>query len=373
MSVPFLDLHRQHAAIGAEIEAAVSRVLGSHRFILGPEVERLEEEIAAVCGTAHGVGVASGTDALMLALSATGVAPGDAVVTSPFSFFATASSIARLGARPVFADINPATFNLDPVSVSMHAPKNTRALMPVHLFGQCADVEMLTQAAGAAGAAGVKVVEDAAQAIGAVRHGKPAGSLGDAGCLSFYPTKNLGGAGDGGMVVTDDAEVAGAVRRLRAHGDVGRYDHRELGMNSRLDTLQAAILLVKAGHLARWNQARRARAAVYDELLADVGGDLTRPATEPGNEHTYHQYVIRSSRRDALAVHLKERGIGSAVYYPIPLHLQACFSSLGYREGDFPVAETACREVLALPLYPELTDDEQTRVADAIRAFYRTA
>ena len=373
MSVPFLDLHRQYAAIRPAIEAAVASVLQSQRFILGPEVEQLEQEIAAACATRHGVGVASGTDALILALAANGVGPGDAVVTSPFSFFATASSIARLGARPVFADINPATYNLDPVSVSIHAPKGARALMPVHLFGQCADVETLTEAARAAGASGIKVVEDAAQAIGAARHGKPAGSLGEAGCLSFYPTKNLGGAGDGGMVVTNDDDIALRVRRLRAHGDVGRYDHRELGMNSRLDTLQAAILVVKARHLAQWNDARRARAASYESLLADAGGDLVLPATEPGNLHTYHQYVIRTRRRDALAGHLNQRGIGCAVYYPIPLHLQACFSSLSHRAGDFPVAESACREVLALPLYPELTNEEQVQVADAIRTFYRTA
>ena len=373
MSVPFLDLHRQYAAIGPQLEAAVARVLQSQRFILGPEVELLEREIASFCATRHGVGVASGTDALILALAASSVGPGDSVVTSPFSFFATASSIARLGARPVFADINPATFNLDPVSVSMHAPKNTRALMPVHLFGQCADVETLRQAAGAAGAKDVRVVEDAAQAIGATRHDRPAGSLGDAGCLSFYPTKNLGGAGDGGMVVTDNEDTARAVRRLRAHGDAGRYDHRELGMNSRLDSLQAAVLMVKMGHLAQWNDARRARAAVYEELLADAGGDLRLPVTEAGNLHTFHQYVIRSSRRDALARHLTERGIGNAVYYPIPLHLQKCFSSHGHHAGDFPIAETACREVLALPLYPELTDAEQDQVADAIRVFFRTA
>ena len=256
MSVPFLDLHRQYAAIGSQLEAAVARVLQSQRFILGPEVELLEREIASFCAT---------------------------------------------------------------------------------------------------------------------RHDRPAGSLGDAGCLSFYPTKNLGGAGDGGMVVTDNEDTARAVRRLRAHGDAGRYDHRELGMNSRLDTMQAAVLMVKMGHLAQWNEARRARAAVYDELLAGVGGDLRLPVIEAGNRHTYHQYVVRSARRDALAHHLAERGIGNAVYYPIPLHLQKCFSSLGHREGDFPFAETACREVLALPLYPELTDAEQSHVADAIRVFFRTA
>ena len=372
MSVPFLDLHRQYAAIGRQIETAVAEVFESQKFILGPRVERLEREIAAVCATRHGIGVASGTDALILALSALDVGPGDTVVTSPFTFFATASSIARIGARAVFADIDPATFNLDPVSVSMHAPRGARALMPVHLFGQCADVETLVEAVKAAGATRIRVVEDAAQAIGATRHGRPAGALGDAGCLSFYPTKNLGGAGDAGMVVTNDDDTAVRVRRLRAHGDVGRYDHREIGMNSRLDELQAAVLLIKTAHLARWNDERRARAAVYDALLADAGGELILPSTQQGNLHTWHQYVIRTRRRDAMARYLGERGIGTAVYYPIPLHLQACFASLGHREGDFPAAEAACREVLALPLYPELTESEQTQVADAIRSFHRS-
>lgn len=370
MSVPFLDLTRQYTAIRDEIDRAVSRALESQRFILGPEVEQLEKEVAAICRVRHGIGVASGTDALILALQAVGVKRGDGVVTSPFSFFATASSIARLGARPYFVDIDENTFNLDPAAVGRDTEPDTRAVMPVHIFGQCSEVEKIQDAVRDAIGFDVPIVEDAAQAIGAMRHARPAGSLGAAGCLSFYPTKNLGGAGDGGMVVTHDADVAQRVRRLRAHGDAGRYDHQDLGMNSRLDTIQAAILLVKAKHLETWNQARRERAGVYDRLLAGAGGDLRLPVTAAGNQHTYHQYVIRTARRDDLARHLGERGIGSAVYYPIPLHRQACFASLGYREGDFPRAEAACREVLALPLYPEIREDEQERVAEAIREFF---
>jgi dTDP-4-amino-4,6-dideoxygalactose transaminase len=372
MTVPFLDLKRQYATIREEVERAVGAVLESQQFILGPEVERLEQEIAALCGTRHGIGVASGTDALMLALQAVGVKAGDAVLTSAFSFFATASSITRLGARPVFADIEEETFNIDPSSVEAAAVPETSAIMPVHIFGQCAAVETIREAVASATGRQAAVVEDAAQAIGAARNGRPAGSLGDAGCLSFYPTKNLGGAGDGGMVVTNDERIALRVKRLRAHGDVGRYDHREVGMNSRLDSLQAAILRVKAARLADWNDARRARAREYASLLADVGGDLRLPRVAEGNVHTYHQYVIRTRRRDALAEFLAGRGIGSAIYYPTPLHLQPCFASLGYRAGDLPRTEAACREVLALPLYPELSAQEQQSVASAIREFFRT-
>jgi dTDP-4-amino-4,6-dideoxygalactose transaminase len=318
--------------------------------------------------------VASGTDALMLALQAAGVGPGDAVVTSSFSFFATASSVARLGARPVFADIDESSFNLDPAEAARAAREAgaaARAVMPVHIFGQCAEVETIREAVDSALGRPVIQIEDAAQAIGASRGGRAAGALGEAGCFSFYPTKNLGGAGDGGMVVTDDDEMARTVRRLRAHGDVGRYDHHDLGMNSRLDSLQAAILMVKARHLAAWNEARRQRAALYDRLLAEAGGDLRLPAVTPGNVHTYHQYVVRTRHRDALAKFLADRGIGSAVYYPTPLHLQPCFASLGYRQGDLPRTEAACREVLALPIYPELTTGEQGAVAEAIVGFFR--
>ena len=369
MGVVFLDLKRQYQTLREEISRAVGEVLESQHFILGPEVERLESEVAALCGTRHGVAVASGTDALILALQALQVKTADTVVTSSFSFFATASSVARLGARPVFADIDEATFNLDPADVARVARPDTRAVMPVHIFGQCAPVERIAQAAAAAIGRAVPMVEDAAQAIGATRHGRPAGSLGDAGCLSFYPTKNLGGAGDGGMVVTQDAGVAARVRSLRAHGDAGRYDHREVGMNSRLDALQAAVLRVKARRLAAWNEARRERAALYDRMLSGVEG-LVLPRVEEGNQHTYHQYVVRARRRDQLARFLDGRGIGTAVYYPRPLHLQPCFASLGYREGDLPHTEAACREVLALPIYPELARAEQEQVAEAIRDFF---
>ena len=370
--VSFLDLTRQHAVLKEDLERAVAGVLGSQKFILGPEVELLEKEIALACHVPHGVGVASGTDALMLALQALGVGPGDDVITSPFSFFASASAVARLGARPRFADIDAGTFNLDPAAIARSAGSRIRALVPVHLFGQCAEVESLKSAAEAAAGRNLAVVEDAAQAIGARRRGTPAGALGDAGCFSFYPTKNLGGAGDGGMIVTASDEVASRARRLRAHGDAGRYDHRELGMNSRLDSLQAAILRVKLKRLESWNEARRERAAAYDELLGGVA-ELKLPVTLSGNVHTFHQYVIRTKRRDELARHLSARGIGTAVYYPIPLHLQACFAYLGHKPGDYPAAEAACREVLALPLYPELTPSEQALVGQEIVKFFRGA
>lgn len=371
MSVPFLDLSRQYASMRTDIESAVGSVLEGQRFILGPEVGRLEEALASKCGALHGVGVASGTDALILALQGMGIKEGDEVLTTPFSFFATASCIARVGARPVFADIDEATCTLDPEAVAREAGPRTRAILPVHIFGQCAPMRETARAVASALGRAVPLVEDAAQAIGASRMGRPAGSQGSAACFSFYPTKNLGGAGDGGMLVTDDADLAARVRRLRAHGDAGRYDHREVGINSRLDTIQAAILLVKLKRLDDWNEARRVRAATYDRLLADAGGDLRLPVTAAGNVHTFHQYVVRTSRRDALARHLREQGIGTAVYYPQPLHLQPCFASLGYRPGRFPRSEAACREVLALPIYPELTEGEQERVADAVRGFFR--
>ncbi len=371
MKVPFLDLGRQHAAVRAQMEGALRSVLDHQRFILGPEVEALESQVASLCGVSHGVGVASGTDALILALQALGVGPGDEVVTSAFSFFATGSAIARLGAKPIFADIEPAGFTLDPAAVAALRARQVRALMPVHLFGQCADMESLADAAHVLGDRDLPMVEDAAQAIGAMRNGRAAGSLGAAGCLSFYPTKNLGGAGDGGMVVSGDASLAARVRSLRAHGDAGRYDHRELGMNSRLDSLQAALLLVKLGHLASWNQARRSLADAYAGLLSDRPGGITLPATLAGSQHTWHQYVIRAPRRDELAAHLTRDGIGSAVYYPIPLHRQVCFEYLGYREGDLPQTERACREVLALPIYPGLRAAEQEQVAASIRSFYK--
>ncbi|HET9480204.1 MAG TPA: DegT/DnrJ/EryC1/StrS family aminotransferase [Candidatus Polarisedimenticolia bacterium] len=372
MNVPFLDLKRQHASIAPEVERAVQGVLESQRFILGPEVGLLEQEIATLCATAHGVGVASGTDALILALLALGVGPGDEVITSPFSFFASASSITRVGARPVFADIDPLDYNIDPDAVRRAVTPRTRAVIAVHLFGQCADVDRIRRAATEAPEGPdrrIAIVEDAAQAIGSSRSGRPAGSIGDAGCFSFYPTKNLGGAGDGGMLVTNDAALAERVRRLRAHGDAGRYDHREIGLNSRLDTLQAAVLLVKARHLPLWTELRRQRASIYDRELAGVGG-LTPPLQHSDCIHTYHQYVVRTPRRGDLARFLGEAGIGTAVYYPIPLHRQRCFASLGHGEGDFPASESAAREVLALPIFPELTDSEQSRVVDVIRTFF---
>ncbi len=370
--VPLIDLKAQYAELRDEIRAAVDRVLESQQFILGPEVEALEEEIAAYCGSAQAVGVSSGTDALLVALMALDIGPGDEVVTTPFSFFATAGVIVRLGARPVFADIDPHTFNIDPAGIGAVMTPRTRAIVPVHLFGQAADMEPILRSAAAAG---VAVVEDAAQAIGADYRGRRAGSLGRLGCFSFFPTKNLGGFGDGGMVVTDDRDLAARLRRLRMHGFADSYNSSEVGGNFRLDALQAAILRVKLDHLERWHQARQRNAERYRELfteagLGDAGSPLVLPPEAGFGRHIYHQFVVRCRHRDRLRQHLAEHGIGSAVYYPVALHLQACFGTLGYHPGDFPIAEAATREVLALPIYPELSDDGARTVVDVTRDFY---
>ncbi len=370
--VPLIDLKAQYAGLRDELRAAVDGVLESQRFILGPEVEGLESEVAAYCGAAHGVGVSSGTDALLVALMALDVGSGDEVVTTPFSFFATAGVVARLGARPVFVDIDPSTFNLDPARLAAAVTPRTKAIMPVHLFGQTADMDPI---AATACEANLPVVEDAAQAIGADYHGRRAGGLGLLGCFSFFPTKNLGGFGDGGMVTTNDPDLAARVRSLRNHGFAEKYYNREVGGNFRLDALQAAVLRVKLGHLEAWHEARRRNAARYGELFAAAG--LTAPDSpvktpvEAGHgRHIYHQYVLRCERRDELQAYLGERGIGSAVYYPVALHLQECFRHLGSVAGDFPLAERAAREVLALPIYPELGDEAAAEVVDAVRAFY---
>ncbi len=370
--VPLIDLKAQYAELRDEIRAAVDRVLESQQFILGPEVEALEEEIAAYCGSAQAVGVSSGTDALLVALMALDIGPGDEVITTPFSFFATAGVIVRLGARPVFADIDPHTFNIDPAGIGAVMTPRTRAIVPVHLFGQAADMEPILRSAAAAG---VAVVEDAAQAIGADYRGRRAGSLGRLGCFSFFPTKNLGGFGDGGMVVTDDRDLAARLRRLRMHGFADSYNSSEVGGNFRLDALQAAILRVKLDHLERWHQARQRNAERYRELfteagLGDAGSPLVLPPEAGFGRHIYHQFVVRCRHRDRLRQHLAEHGIGSAVYYPVALHLQACFGTLGYHPGDFPIAEAATREVLALPIYPELSDDGARTVVDVTRDFY---
>jgi dTDP-4-amino-4,6-dideoxygalactose transaminase len=379
--VPMLDLKRQYESIKDDVAAALERVLTTQYFIGGPELEAFERESSDYLGAMDCVGCASGTDALWLALSAAGVLPGDRVITPPFTFFASASSITRCEATPVFADIDPATFNLDPAAVEKILSKSppVRAMMPVHLYGQCADMDALAAIAEQHGTA---IVEDAAQAFGANWRGKKAGTLGSAAAFSFYPTKNLSAYGDGGAVSTNDSELAAHVRRLRNHGSCQRYYHEEIGWNSRLDAIQAAILRVKLKHIDRWNQQRRAIAANYDTLFRDSGlvknaaivVDTQAPIallqTRPEAFHIYHQYVVRAHRRDDLRAFLTDRGIGTEIYYPVPLHLQQCFVYLGYKPGDLPESERTAKEALALPIFPELRDDEQQRVVAAITEFY---
>jgi dTDP-4-amino-4,6-dideoxygalactose transaminase len=381
-----LDLQRQYEQVRAEVLAAVGRVCASQQYILGPEVEGLEREVAAFCGVQDAVGCASGTDALWLALIAAGVQPGDQVLTTPFSFFASASAIARAGARPVFADIDGGTFNLDPAAVTklLGSGKNDRlrALLPVHVYGQCANMDLLGQLAEEFHLA---VIEDAAQAIGAAWSGsgreRRAGSMGVAAAFSFYPTKNLNAYGDAGLVTTNSAEMAAHMRLLRNHGMPQRYVHQELGWNCRLDAIQAAVLRVKLKYVDGWNVARRQRAALYERLFAEAGmtsaggqsensAPIQIPQTSEQAHHIFHQYVVRAYRRDELRQFLTARKIGTEIYYPIPLHLQPCFVYLGYREGDFPHAERAAKEVLALPMFPELTEEEQRLVVQSIADFY---
>jgi dTDP-4-amino-4,6-dideoxygalactose transaminase len=390
-SVPMLDLERQYCQIKQEVLAAVEKVCASQHYILGSEVEGLERELADFCGASDAVGCASGTDALWLALVAGGVQPGDQVLTSPFSFFASASSIARAGARPVFADIDPLTFNLDRIGVESYLRSGSRdklrALLPVHLYGQCAEMDRLQTLADEFG---LVVIEDAAQAIGArwaknPEEGRRAGSMGVSAAFSFYPTKNLSAYGDAGMVTTNDPAMAAHMRRLRNHGSPRRYVHDEFGWNSRLDAMQAAILRVKLKYIEEWNGERKRRAARYDELFKSAGLSLAGESATGSNEntapirlphtsshahHVFHQYVVRAYRRDELREFLSARKIGTEVYYPIPLHLQPGFGYLGYLEGDFPEAERASKEVLALPMFPELTDEEQGRVVQSIADFY---
>jgi dTDP-4-amino-4,6-dideoxygalactose transaminase len=368
MDVPLLDLGAHHAPLRTELLAALARVVDSGHFILGPEVAALEAEVAALSGARHGVGVSSGTDALLAALMALEVGPGDEVVTTPFSFFATAGAIARLGARPIFCDIDPATFNLDPAQVAGRVGPKTRAIIPVHLFGRMADLDAI-----AAAAPGVPILEDAAQAIGARRGPARAGGAGLLGCLSFFPSKNLGALGDAGLVLTSDDALAVRLRSLRAHGSApGRkYHHERVGGNFRLDALQAAALRVKLPHLARWSAARRAHALRYRELLAGTPVALP-PADRADEQVVWNQFVIRAPRRDALREHLRGRGVMTEVYYPVPLHLQPCFAALGHGPGSFPAAEQAAAEAVALPVFPELTAAQQEYVAAAVRDFYRT-
>jgi dTDP-4-amino-4,6-dideoxygalactose transaminase len=364
--IPLLDLTRYDAELKADIGRAVEKVFASGRFVLGPANGAFEEALAETLGVKHAIGVSSGTDALLVSLMALGIGPGDEVVTSPFSFFASAGVVARLGARPVFVDIEPGTFNLDASKLEKSLTPRTRAIQPVHLYGQCADMETILDIGWRRG---IPVVEDACQAIGATCGGRIAGTLGKLGALSFYPTKNLGAAGDAGAVITNDDGLAELLRRLRVHGSMVTYHHDRVGGNFRMDALQAAVLGVKLPHLPVWNERRRAIAKRYGELLADAARaeKVVLPVEAPGRRHVYHQYVVRVHDRDAVRKRLTERGVATSVFYPIPLHLQDCFQVLGGREGDFPQAEKAAREVLALPMFPELTDAEVERVAEVLR------
>jgi dTDP-4-amino-4,6-dideoxygalactose transaminase len=365
MAVPLLDLQAQYAPLRDEILAAIARVSDSQRFIGGPEVEAFEREIADDLGVAHAVGLSSGTDALLVALMALGIGPGDEVITPTFSFFATAGCVSRVGAVPRFVDIDPATFNLDPAAVADALTPRTKAIIPVHLYGQCADMDPLLDLARRTG---IAIVEDAAQAIGATYKGRAAGAMGTAGCFSFFPSKNLGAFGDAGLLTTDDAALAHEVRLLRNHGAEPKYFHHRIGGNFRLDAIQAAVLRVKRRHLAGWTEARRRNADRYDRLFAGSGAAVGLPARAPERLHIFNQYVVRVADRDALRRTLDARGIGTEVYYPVPFHRQGCFAPLGYRAGDFPSAEAAAAEVLALPIYGELTEAQQIEVVEAVRS-----
>ncbi len=387
MQVPLLDLKLQYAPLAAEIQAAIARVCETQAFILGPGVTELEAGVAAYSRCRFGIGVSSGTDALLMALMALGIGPGDAVITSPFTFFATAGTIARAGARPLFCDIDPLTFNLAPAAVEAAIARDcerrgselihrasgarVRGLMPVHLYGRLADMRAL----GALAARhGLRVIEDAAQAIGAESAaGERAGSLGEVGCLSFFPTKNLGAFGDAGMCVTNDAALAERMEILRVHGGRPKYYHAFIGGNFRIDELQAVVLNVKLRHLDAWTAGRQRNAAWYDAALARalVADALETPRVGSGERHIYNQYVLRVRRRDELRAHLAAAGVGTEIYYPVPLHLQQCFAYLGHGKGDFPESERAAAETLALPIYPELTEPQLQYVADTITAFYR--
>jgi dTDP-4-amino-4,6-dideoxygalactose transaminase len=369
--VPLLDMNRQYAAIRAEIRAAIDAVCESGRFVLGPDCEALEREVAAYCRAKYAVGCASGSDALLLALMALGVGPGDDVIVPSYTFFATASAVWRVGARIVFADIDPETYNIDAAHVEALVTPATKAVIPVHLFGRCDDIVAVDNIARSHN---VAVIEDAAQAIGAEADGRRAGSIGDVGCLSFYPTKNLGGMGDGGMMTANREDVAERLRLLAAHGMNPRYYHKVVGVNSRLDSIQAAVLRVKLKYLDQWTDRRAANARRYAELFAEHKLDrvLELPAPPPRGRHVWNQYVVRvpDGRRDALRQSLTDARIGTEIYYPVPLHLQACFRSLGYGEGSLPEAELAAKETLALPIYPELTADEQRTVVGRIAEFF---
>jgi len=370
VTVPLLDLAAQHAPLRGELLAAIMRVCDSQRFIMGPEVESFEHEVAEYLRAPHAIAVSSGTDALLMALMALDIGPGDEVVTTTYSFFATIGSIVRVGARPVLVDIDPATFNLDPDAVAAAISGRTKAIIPVHLFGQSAELAPILESAARNGLA---VIEDAAQAIGATYHDRLVGNWGTIGCFSFFPSKNLGAFGDAGLVTTSDAHLAHRLRLLRAHGMERKYFHQVVGGNFRLDALQAAVLRVKLPHLSAWSAARQRNAARYRGLFSAVGlADVARlPIEAPGRSHVYNQFVVQVPDRDQLRAHLDARGIGTEVYYPVPFHLQPCFGGLGYEPGAFPSAEAAASEALALPIYGELTEEQQASVVDAVQTFYQ--
>ena len=370
MKVPLLDLKAQYREIRTEILEAIEKVCDEQGFVLGPGVAELEQALARFVGTAHAVGVASGSDALLLSLMATGVGWGDEVITVPFTFFATTGVISRLGAQPVFVDIRPDSFNMDPSQIEKRVTARTKAIIPVHLFGQCAEMDAIREIAKHRG---LNVIEDACQAFGASRNQVRAGAMGDAGCFSFFPSKNLGGYGDGGLVTMNDPQLKDSVSMLRVHGSRVRYLHECVGVNSRLDALQAAVLRVKLNYLDRWVEGRKRNATRYEQFFkqANVLDHVVPPKTDPVNAHVFNQYTIRARQRDALRAHLKDKGIGTEIYYPVPLHLQSCYRGLGYRKGDLPVSEQASEEVLSLPMYAELTDEQLTYVVDSVADYYR--
>lgn len=371
MNIPLLDLKAQYQTIRKDVLAAIEAVCDEQGFILGPRVTELERRLAQYVGTTHAVGVASGSDALLLSLMAVGVAAGDEVITVPFTFFATTGAISRLGAKPVFVDVCADTFNMDSAKIESVITPRTKAIIPVHLFGQCAEMETITAVAKRHGLA---VIEDACQAIGAKRHGAMAGAIGQTGCFSFFPSKNLGGFGDGGLITTQNDTLNDAMAMLRVHGSKVRYLHEAIGINSRLDALQAAVLEVKLKHLDQWAEGRRRNAARYEQLFKDanLNDRVTLPVTVKGNEHVFNQFTVRVQRRDELRAYLKDQGVGTEIYYPVPMHLQTCYRDLGYQKGAFPISERAAEEVLSLPIYAELTDHQLISVVETIAAFYKS-
>jgi len=370
MQVPLLDLKAQYRGIKAEVMLAIEAVCDEQGFVLGPRLTAFEEATAQYIGSRYAIGCASGSDALLLSLMAMGVKAGDEVITIPFTFFATAGAVSRLGAKPVFVDIQPDTFNIDPALMERAITPRTKAIIPVHLFGQCADMAAINEIAKRKK---MFVIEDACQAIGASQANKRAGILGDTGCFSFFPSKNLGGFGDGGLITTNDKALADSMAMLRVHGSQVRYLHEAIGFNSRLDALQAAVLQVKLKYLDQWTEGRRRNAERYRQLFAQTkhADRVTLPPTAPGNFHVYNQFTVRVPKRDELRTFLKEKGVGTEVYYPLPMHLQNCYRDLGHQKGSFPLSERAAEEVMSLPIYPELTEAQQSYVVEMIADFYR--